>query len=132
MAFVFIFRENWKKNLSICNETPKICDLLMLFCLNVLCNYYVIFFWRDRISPNPCAIFILFWWVKNECLWHSVRTPNRDMFFVLDEFWMNFEWTLNELWTNFPGTIETILFLLHKSHLFDKKNWFRYFLSCRN
>ena len=79
MAFVFIFRENWKKNLSICNETPKICDLLVLFCLNVLCNYYVIFFWRDRISPNPCAIFILFWWVKNECLWHSVKTPNRDM-----------------------------------------------------
>ena len=79
MAFVFIFRENWKKNLSICNETPKFCDLLVLFCLNVLCNYYVIFFWRDRISPNPCAIFILFWWVKNECLWHSVRTPNRDI-----------------------------------------------------
>ena len=79
MAFVFIFRENWKKNLSICNETPKICDLLVLFCLNVLCNYYVIFFWRDRISSNPCAIFILFWWVKNECLWHSVKTPNRDI-----------------------------------------------------
>ena len=31
------------------------------------------------IAPTLVQFFILFWWVKNECLWHSVKTPNRDM-----------------------------------------------------
>ena len=30
-------------------------------------------------SPNPCVIFYFVSVGKNECLWHSVKTPNRDM-----------------------------------------------------
>ena len=35
--------------------------------------------YRSQLAPTLVQFFILFWWVKNECLWHSVKTPNRDM-----------------------------------------------------
>ena len=42
---------------SICNETPKFCDLLVLYCLNVLCNYYVIVFEKiENLNYLACYV----------------------------------------------------------------------------
>ena len=103
----------------IVQKVCRICEPLKTTFLKKRLGIY-----RSQFAPTLVQFFILFWWVKNECLWHSVRTPNRDMFFVLDEFWMNFEWTLNELWTNFERTLNDLwtnisrqkLYINHRHH----------------
>ena len=62
---------------SIVLIVQKVCRICEPLKTNILKKRLGIY--RSQLAPTLVQFFILFWWVKNECLWHSVKTPNRDM-----------------------------------------------------